>query len=244
MALQNEQLFGTKVTVGPIKRLYPAPDGTQPKRFAAAAAAPKLLIGTPVSKDEVGGFWKVWSGAENAVYTITANATPGTGGTFLLTFNGETTATIAYNATAAQVQAAIEALGSVDIGDVSAAATSGANLGVASAIVTITFGGKLAGVDVNGTGDMTGITGNDHVFAEVTEGGGAAIATVEGFVYPEDIQLSAAGEVIGTVLMAGSVHRDDVILPAGESQSVLDAALQSIELRKLGVFVQGLAGVN
>ena len=41
-----------------------------------------------------------------------------TGGTFTLTFDGQTTAPIAYDATAAPVQAALEALGNVEPGDV------------------------------------------------------------------------------------------------------------------------------
>ena len=40
------------------------------------------------------------------------------GGTFTLTYNGQTTAAIAYNATAAQVQSALEALNNVAPGDV------------------------------------------------------------------------------------------------------------------------------
>lgn len=41
-----------------------------------------------------------------------------TGGTFTVTLNGETTAPLAWNATAAEVQAALEALPSVQSGDV------------------------------------------------------------------------------------------------------------------------------
>ena len=41
-----------------------------------------------------------------------------TGGTFTLTYNGQTTAAIAYNATAAQVQSALEALNNIAPGDV------------------------------------------------------------------------------------------------------------------------------
>ncbi len=41
-----------------------------------------------------------------------------TGGTFTLTFSGQTTTALAYNATAAQVQAALEALSNIAPGDV------------------------------------------------------------------------------------------------------------------------------
>ena len=43
----------------------------------------------------------------------TVRATNATGGTFTLTFNGQTTAPIAYNATAAQIDAALEALSNI-----------------------------------------------------------------------------------------------------------------------------------
>ena len=44
----------------------------------------------------------------------TVRVTNATGGTFTLTFNGQTTAPIAYNATAAQVDAALEALSNIE----------------------------------------------------------------------------------------------------------------------------------
>jgi hypothetical protein len=47
------------------------------------------------------------------------------GGTFQLTFGGQTTAEMPWNATAAEVQAALEALGSISPGDVIVTAYSG-----------------------------------------------------------------------------------------------------------------------
>lgn len=67
---------------------------------------------------------------------------------------------------------------------------------------------------------------------------------ISGFVYPEDIQLSATGEVIACVFILGLVHRDDVVLPAGETQVNLDTALKQVLLRQKGLIIQGLAGVQ
>ncbi|MCY2966524.1 MAG: hypothetical protein NT069_23315 [Planctomycetota bacterium] len=94
------------------------------------------------------------------VQTITIGNSP-TGGTFTLTFSGATTGAIAYNASAATVQTALEAL---------------ANIGVSEALVTgpaggpwvVTFAGALAGVD------QPLITGNP---ASLT--GGNATVTIE-----------------------------------------------------------------
>lgn len=52
----------------------------------------------------------------NDVQTVSISGTP-TGGTFTLTFNGQTTAAIAYNATAAAVDAALEALPRIGTGN-------------------------------------------------------------------------------------------------------------------------------
>lgn len=80
----------------------------------------------------------VTAAAANDVQTVTITGTP-TGGTFRLLLNGELTAAIAYNAAAAAVQSAIEALPSVGSGNV--ACTGGALPGTA---VVATFQGALA----------------------------------------------------------------------------------------------------
>ena len=78
-----------------------------------------------------------------------------TGGTFTLTFDGQTTAPIAFNATAAQVQAALEALSTIGPGNLTA--TGG---DVDTARVDITFVGTFAGVDVQQlTADASALTG-------------------------------------------------------------------------------------
>jgi NHL repeat len=75
----------------------------------------------------------------NEVQTITVNATSGA---FKLSFEGETTATLPYNATAAEVEAALNALPSIG-GASAAVSVSGASP------YHVTFEGSLAGVNVN-----------------------------------------------------------------------------------------------
>jgi hypothetical protein len=111
------------------------------------------------------------SDAANEVNTITADATAASGGTFTLTVNGQTTAAIAFDADAAAVQAALEALSNVAPGDVAAVQTAGTDLGDNSAIVTLTWGGAFAGMNVTITATMAGLTGNVHVLATSTQGG-------------------------------------------------------------------------
>ncbi len=57
------------------------------------------------------------SGGTNEAQTVTITGTP-TGGTFTLTFRGATTSAIAYNADAATVETALEALSTIGDGDV------------------------------------------------------------------------------------------------------------------------------
>ena len=71
----------------------------------------------------------------NEVQTLTITGTP-TGGTFKLEYKGQRTAAIAYNAAAAAVQSALEALPSIGTGGV-----TGGGGALPGTPVTITFAG-------------------------------------------------------------------------------------------------------
>lgn len=64
-----------------------------------------------------------------------------TGGTFTLTYGGQTTAAIDYDATAAEVQAALVALSNIASGDVVVSGSNGS--------FAVTFSGTLAGTNVS-----------------------------------------------------------------------------------------------
>lgn len=123
-----------------------------------------VLAGTNVSimTIDVSGL----TGGVNEVQTITSPSNP-TGGTFTLTFNGETTAAIAHNANAATIEAALEALSSIPSGSVSCSSGS-----LPGTDVTVTFQDELASLDVSqlivDSNNLTGITGSA---AEITPGG-------------------------------------------------------------------------
>lgn len=100
----------------------------------------------------------------NEVQTVTITGTP-TGGTFTLTYGGQTTAPIAYNATAAAVQSALEALSSIGAGNV---ATGGGPL--PDTAVTVTFQGALGATDVAlMTASGAALTGGTTPAVAVTE---------------------------------------------------------------------------
>ncbi len=92
------------------------------------------------------------STAVNEQQVITLTGTP-TGGTFTLTYSGQTTSSIAYNASAATIDAALEALSNIGAGDV-------AVTGAASGPWTVTFETALAGTNVSQmTANGAGLTG-------------------------------------------------------------------------------------
>lgn len=99
---------------------------------------------------------------------IAITGTP-TGGTFTLTFDGQTTASIAYDAAAAAVQSALLALSNLAPGDV--VATGGTLPGTP---VQVAFGGAYAGTNVpvlTATASLTGGTTPAVVITTITEGG-------------------------------------------------------------------------
>ena len=90
------------------------------------------------------------AGSEVQVVTLT---TAPTGGTFTLTYSGQTTSAIAYNASAATVDAALEALSNIGAGDVVVTGSAGGPW-------TVTFATALAGINVDQmTGNGSGLTG-------------------------------------------------------------------------------------
>src|SRR5262249_15116779 len=99
----------------------------------------------------------------------TVRATNATGGTFTLTFNGQTTAPLAYNATAAQIDTALEALSNVGVNNIQ---TSGGPVNTAN--VNVSFRRTLAQANQNQlTGDSTALTGSTPTLTIATaqEGG-------------------------------------------------------------------------
>ncbi len=97
-------------------------------------------------------------GSANEVQTLTISGSP-TGGTYTLSFGPNETSNLAYNANAAAITAALEAL---------------ANIGTGNVVVTgtgpyvITFGGTLANVKLPLiVGDGSGLTGGSTPDADV-----------------------------------------------------------------------------
>lgn len=144
----------------------------------------KLKSGIPLGKNTATGLYEPYSAVTNEVQTATITGAP-TGGTFTLTYSGQTTAAIAYNATAATVQAALEALSNLAPGDVVVTGNAGGPY-------TLTFGGTLLGDNVaslTATASLTGGTSPGVTMATTTAGGTATASDgtqkFAGFLFTE-----------------------------------------------------------
>lgn len=143
----------------------------------------------------------------NEVQTVTITGTP-TGGTVTLTLDGETTGTIAYNATAATVLAALEALSNVDVGAV--VVTGGPGPGTAW---VVTFSGPQylgANVPVM-TASGASLTGGTSpaIAVTTTTGGGSGVTDgsdiLAGFLLQPAAVATGATYVSGALLDTGRV---------------------------------------
>jgi hypothetical protein len=110
------------------------------------------------------GLFAPYAGRTAEVQSVTITGVP-TGGTFTLTYDGSTSAGIAFNATAATVQSALEALASIDAGDVTVTGSAGGPY-------TVTFnagGGNVAAMTASAA-SLTGGTSPAVVIATPTPG--------------------------------------------------------------------------
>jgi hypothetical protein len=147
------------------------------------------------------GNYLVPFGGVSEVQTVTVTGSP-TGGSFTLTVNGQTTAAIAYNATAAQVKAALEALSSVSVVSVTG-----------SGPYVVTFGGGANVPQLTATASLTGGSTPGVTVATTTAGGDTDGSDVlAGFIaYPIDLKQDSGA--LATVEIAAYIV-DAVIIPA------------------------------
>lgn len=128
------------------------------------------LLGTDSLTWIDGPGWRDLAPLSNEVQSVAITGGP-TGGTYTLSYSGQTTGPIVYNATAAQVRTALAALSNVGNGNVTC--TGGPHPGTP---VAVTFTGALAGADVaQMTASGAGLTGGTApaVNVSTTTPGGA-----------------------------------------------------------------------
>jgi hypothetical protein len=131
----------------------------------------------------------------NEVQTVTITGTPA-GGDFTLTFSGQTTTAIAYNATANAVELALEALSNLAPADVAVTGSAGGPY-------TVTFAGAYEDTDVpvmtkNAAG-LTGGTSPNVTVATLTAGNPAVTENAY-------VDISVASGLVGNLeILPGQV---------------------------------------
>lgn len=129
------------------------------------------------------------STAANEVQKVQVKAKAGT---FKLTFDGKTTAPIAFDALAAAVQSALVALSNIDSGDVEVTGGPGDENGTAPYVVT--FKGKLAKQNVPElVADATGLTEGTKTVTITTQTPGDSVAVDVGIYDAELNRLASNG---------------------------------------------------
>lgn len=242
MTLEARELFAGPTNIPQTPRMH-----ARSLRVVSMAAGSALLpVGTPLARNSSTGFWVPYvQPSDAAIYTITADATPASAGTFTLLVDG-LAVELAFDVAAAALQTAVNAMlaAAGRAYTVAAVATTGTDLGDANAVITITFT-ENAGAPVVDL-DVSDLTGNAHVLA-ATDAGTALNETnvIRGFVYDAEVQLSGTGEVHGLALILGEVYSADVntaairaVLSGSPSAGEINTALAALDPAR--ILVRGL----
>ena len=173
-----------------------------------------IKSGIPLGRINASGLYAPYSGPTSEVQTVTVTGNP-TGGTYTLTFSGQTTAAIPFNATAAQVKTALENLSNVNAGDVNV--TGGPHPGTP---IVVTFVGQFLGDDqtqMTATSSLTGGSTPGVNVATTTAGGGASTSdgtqTLAGFLCTESTFAPGSTKTSGALLWFGEVYADKCPIP-------------------------------
>lgn len=178
-----------------------------------------LPSGIVLGKITATGLYAPYGASPSEVQTVTVDAT---GGTFTISFDGETTAAIAANETAANVQAALLLLSNLNTGDLTVARSGSVN----AYVYTLTFGGQYLGVNVpavtTGAGSLTGGAGTAAVATSTAGGGSASDGTevAQGHLFAAvTVDPDSTGDIAAALFWSGEV--DESALPTHHG---LDAA--------------------
>lgn len=198
-------------------------DGETREEYADRLAEKlELLSASPVTPDDYDVFLRssltavdrvlVREGfypGENEIQTISTTGTP-SAGTFTLTYSGQTTGAIAYDASAATIQTALEALSNIAPGDV--ALTGGP---LPATPVVVEFTGTLQRTDVATITVTDSVTGGDAVVTATQAGradaeGTAGMLTVS-MIDSSGAHVGAGVDADAAVLIAANREANDTI---------------------------------
>lgn len=177
---------------------YEPPTAWQPRAV--------LKSGLALGKITASELYGPYSGVSSEVQSVTITGSP-TGGTFTLTYSGQTTAAIPYDAQALTVQQALEDLSNIAVGDVLVDGQPGGPY-------YVRFAGALAGTDAaaltaSGAG-LTGGTSPGVTIATARAGGNTAgtdgTEVLAGFLASEVMFAPGSAKAAGALLWFGEVY--------------------------------------
>jgi hypothetical protein len=183
--------------------------------FAATFTSKKIPSGVVLGKVTSSGKYGPYGANANEVQTINLGAA--SAGTVTITFDGETSGSIAYNASNATILAALEAMSNIQPGDVTV--TGGPWPGTN---VSLTFTGADRGGKNQPQITASGLTGGTVTIATATAGGSAVSdgrETARGHLFT-DVDVTNLLLAQGTTSLTG-----DVIVPLYIRGVVLEAKL-------------------
>jgi hypothetical protein len=201
-------------------------------RFGNISAAPLLAICYPVAYNTSTAKYSPWMAPDPSKIVVTLTAAES--GTWTLTVNGVATGNIAYNAAAADVVAALRAIG------------YRATVVKALAVYTITFDDEkeVNAVPATLIGTVTSIVGGSPTAEADTGTSTNGTHKIVGFVNPNDIQTHATEDVLGIISVEGEVtYAEIAALVASGDVTALQAALKDGLVEK-GIYIQGLPGIH
>jgi hypothetical protein len=195
--------------------------------FVAGTHYPNGFIpsGMALGQKNADSLYGPYGASPSEIQTITVDAT---GGTFTVTFDGEVTGALAFNISAANLQAALEGLASLNPGDV--VVTGGPGAAGGGTPYTLTFGGRFLGQNVpavvTAAGALTG--GASTAAVATTQAGGGVVndgrETGRGLLLASTIVRSTntTGKAVAALLWQGIVRQSR--LPANHG---VDAAFRN-----------------
>jgi hypothetical protein len=165
-----------------------------------------------------------------------------TGGTFTITFGGQTTAAIAFNAAASAVQTAFQALSSVGAGNATVAGNAGGPwtitfagaLATGAQSVATTTGASLTGGTTPSVSVTHAQTGTASTFAVAVSGsaGGPWTVTFQNALANEDVSLISAN---GDALTGGTDPHITTVTSVNGTVAFANAALQDAHRQRDGM---------
>jgi hypothetical protein len=200
--------------------------------FGTSVGAETLETTSPVGFNSATEYYGAWVAPDPA--SIEVDTGGATGGTWVMTVDGLTTGTFAYNATAAVVAQRLLGLG------------YDATVALATGVYTITFDAapQVSVVPVL-TGSVASLTGGSGEAVTVDAGASTfGLSSIVGFVWPDEVTLSATEQVNGVIFIAGRISYTDIVATVAVGDvDALAAELKANALSR-GIIVEDLVNIH